>query len=190
MNAMEKDLTLAIARRLRSTLQVRLGTTVIMTRDSDTALTSEARSSVANNNQANLFISLHVGNSANKSDFASSVYIIQDNFASSLAPAGPAQRLFQPWYLGYRNNRASSVEIAGFLSEELSNAFPGWNFPLRTGPVGVLASTTMPSVLIEIGNVNNPASTQALLDTTFQSKIATTVTAAVERFAAVHPVPR
>jgi N-acetylmuramoyl-L-alanine amidase len=158
-----------------------------MTRDSDAALTSEARSSVANNNQANLFISLHVGNSPNKSDFASSVYIIQENFAASLAPAGPAQRLFQPWYLGYRNNRASSAEIAGFLSEELSNAFPGWNFPVRTGPVGVLASATMPSVLIEVGNVNNPASTMALLDSTFQAKLASTVTAAIERFAAVHP---
>ena len=82
------------------------------------------------------------------------------------------------------------MEIAGFLSEELSNAFPGWNFPVRTGPVGVLASATMPSVMIEVGNVNNPASTQALLDATFLSKIATTVTAAVERFAAVHPVPK
>jgi len=190
MNAQEKDLTLAMARRLRSTLQGRLGTTVILTRDSDAALTSEARSSVANNNQANLFISLHVGNSPNKADFASSVYIIQDNFAASLAPAGPAQRLFQPWYLGYRNNRASSVEIAGFLSEELSNAFPGWNFPVRTGPVGVLASATMPSVLIEVGNLNNPASAQALLDSTFQAKLAASVSAAVERFAAVHPVAK
>jgi N-acetylmuramoyl-L-alanine amidase len=188
MNAQEKDLTLAMARKLRSTLQARLGTTVIMTRDADTALTSEARSSVGNNNQANLFVSIHVGNSPNKADFASSVYVIQDEFAVNLAPAGPAQRLFQPWYLGYRNSRESSMEIAGFLSEELSNAFPGWNFPLRTGPVAVLASTTMPSVLIEIGNVNNPASTQALLDSTFQTKVGTTITAAIERFAAVHPV--
>lgn len=190
MNALEKDLTLAMARRLRTTLQARLGTTVILTRDSDAALTNEARSSVANSNQANLFVSLHVGNSPNKDDFASSVYIIQENFAAGLASTGPASRLFQPWYLGYRNNRPSSVEIAGFLSEELSNAFPGWKFPVRTGPVGVLASATMPSVLIEVGNVNNPASTQALLDATFQSKLATTVTAAVERFAAVHPVAK
>jgi N-acetylmuramoyl-L-alanine amidase len=190
MNVVEKDLTLSMARKLRGALQGRLGTTVIMTRDSDMALTNEARSSVANNNQANLFVSLHVGYSANKADFGSSVYIIQDSFAADLVPGGPTQRLFQPWYLGYRNSRPFSSEIAGFLSEELANAFPGWNFPVRTGPVGVLASATMPSVLIEVGNLNNPASTQALLDNTFQTKLSATVTAAIERFAAVHPVTK
>jgi N-acetylmuramoyl-L-alanine amidase len=54
---------------------------------------------------------------------------------------------------------------------------------VRTGPVGVLASTIMPAVLIEIGNLNNPASTQALLDDTFQSRFGTTVAGAIERFA-------
>src|SRR3954469_20245685 len=41
--ALEKDLTLAIARKLRTTLQSRLGATVLLTRDSDVALTNEAR---------------------------------------------------------------------------------------------------------------------------------------------------
>src|SRR3954468_4009228 len=58
--ALEKDITLAIARKLRTTLQSRLGATVLLTRDSDVALTNEARAAVANNNRADLFISLHV----------------------------------------------------------------------------------------------------------------------------------
>jgi N-acetylmuramoyl-L-alanine amidase len=180
--ALEKDITLAIARKLRTTLQSRLGATVLLTRDSDIALTSEARAAVANNNRADLFISLHVGYSANKADLGSSVYVIQDNFAASTLPSTEKPRLFQPWYLGYRTNRESSVKAANFFSQELSNSLPGWNFPVRTGPVGVLVSTIMPAVLIEIGNLNNPASTQALLDEAFQSKLGTTVSAAIERF--------
>jgi N-acetylmuramoyl-L-alanine amidase len=182
--ALEKDLTLAIARKLRPILQSRLGATVLLTRDSDVPLNSEARAAVANNNQADLFISLHIGYSANKADLGSSIYVIQDNFASSLAPEEKGQRLFLPWYLGYRTNRKSSVQMAGFLSEELSNALPGWTFPVRTGPVGVLASSTMPSVLLEVGNLNNPTSLQALLDGAFQTRFSVTVAAAVERFAA------
>lgn len=182
--ALEKDITLALARKLRATLQSRLGATVLLTRDSDMALTSEARSAVANNNRADLFISLHVGYSANKADLGSSVYVIQDNFAASTLPSTEkTQRLFLPWYLGYRTNRESSVKAATVLSQELSSSLPGWTFPIRTGPVGVLASTIMPAVLIEIGNLNNPDSTQALLDDTFQSRFGTTVAGAIERFA-------
>jgi N-acetylmuramoyl-L-alanine amidase len=181
--ALEKDITLAIARKLRTTLQSRLGATVLLTRDSDVALTSEARAAVANNNRADLFISLHVGYSANKAELGSSVYVIQDNFAAPILPATEkTPRLFQPWYLGYRTNRESSVKAATVLSEELTNSLPGWNFPVRTGPVGVLASTIMPAILIEIGNLNNPASAQALLDDTFQSRFGTTVAGAIERF--------
>ena len=182
--ALEKDITLAIARKLRTILQSRLGATVLLTRDSDIALTSEARAAVANNNRAELFISLHVGYSANKADLGSSVYVIQENFAAStLSATEKTPRLFQPWYLGYRTHRDSSVKAATVLSEELSNALPGWSFPVRTGPVGVLVSTIMPAVLIEIGNLNNPASTQALLDETFQTRLGTTVAGAIEKFA-------
>jgi N-acetylmuramoyl-L-alanine amidase len=184
MGALEKDLTLAIARKLRTTLQSQLATTVLLTRDSDVPLTSEARSAAANNNQADLFLSLHIGTSLNKADFGCSVYVIQDNFAATLLPEEKGQRLFLPWYMGYRKNRQWSVEIASMLSEDLGRDLPGWTFPVRTGPVGVLASATMPSVLIEIGNLNNPASLQALLDNTFQQKISVTIAGAIERFSA------
>jgi N-acetylmuramoyl-L-alanine amidase len=182
---LEKDVTLALARKVRATLQARLGATVLLTRDSDVALTSEARASVANNNRADLFISLHIGYSANKADLASSVYVIEDNFAASLLPEEKGQRLFLPWYLGYRTHREASVKIGGILGEELSKSLPGWLFPVRYGPVAVLASTTMPSVLVEIGNINNPASTQALLDNVFQAKLGETIATAIERFSPV-----
>jgi N-acetylmuramoyl-L-alanine amidase len=185
MEALEKDLTLAFARKLRTTLQSQLGATVLLTRDSDVPLTSEARASVANNNRADLFISLHIGYSANKADLGSSVYVIQENFAASeLATKEKGQRLFQPWYLGYVKNRPLSVKAAGILSEDLNKSLPGWTFPVRSGPVGVLASTTMPALLVEVGNLNNPASTQALLDVEFQTRFSATVAGAIERFSA------
>src|SRR5437899_2530961 len=79
----EKDLTLILARRLRAALQMRLGTTVLLTRDSDIALDNEARSAVANNNQANLLISLHAGYSPNKLDASSYVFVMKENFGEA-----------------------------------------------------------------------------------------------------------
>ena len=180
----EKDFTLALARKLRSALQTRLGTTVLLTRDSDVALDNEARSAVANNNQANLFISVHAGYSTNKTDAGSSVFVMKENFGEGFTTASATGRdqLFLPWYLGYRIHQQASVSAANFLQEALSKAIPGSKFPVRTAPLAVLSSATMPSLLLEMGNLNNPMNAQTLTDAGFQSRLAATIADAVQRF--------
>jgi len=180
----EKDFTLVFARKLRTALQTRLGPTVLLTRDSDVALDNEARSAVANNNQANLFISLHAGYSANKLDDGSSVFVMKENFGQAFptAAAGGRDQLFLPWYLGYRIHHQASVSAANVLQEELSKAIPGSKFALRTAPLAVLSSATMPSVLLEIGNFNNPVNAQTLADDGFQKTLADALVNAILRF--------
>jgi N-acetylmuramoyl-L-alanine amidase len=180
----EKDITLVLARKLRTALQMRLGTTVLLTRDSDIALDNEARSAVANNNQANLFISLHTGYSANKLDSASSIFVMTENFgnASTTTTGAPRDQLFLPWYLGYRTHRQGSAAAATMFQEELSKAIPGWKFPVRTAPLAVLSSATMPSLLLELGNLNNETTAQTLMDNAFQTRLAGTIGDAVQRF--------
>jgi N-acetylmuramoyl-L-alanine amidase len=183
--AVEKDLTLTLARRVRPALQMRLGTTVLLTRDSDVALDNEARSAVANNNQANLFISLHAGFSPNKLDADSSVFVMKENFGEAFATtstSAPRDQLFLPWYLGYRMHRHASMSAANMLQEELSKAIPGSKFAVRTAPLAVLSSATMPSLLLELGNLNNPANAQTMLDSGFQNRLANTISDAVQRF--------
>jgi N-acetylmuramoyl-L-alanine amidase len=179
----EKDLTLILARKLRAALQTRLGATVLLTRDSDIALDNEARSAVANNNQANLFISLHAGYSPNKLDSSSSVFIMKEGFGESFGPAAAGRdTLFLPWYLGYRTSQQSSARAAKILQEELSKTIPGWQFPVRTAPLALLSSVTMPSLLLEIGNLNNPVNAQTLTDSAFQNRLVSTIVDAVQRF--------
>ena len=183
--ATEKDLTLILARRLRTALQMRLGVTVLLTRDSDAALDNEARSAVANNNQANLFISLHAGYSANKVDSGSSIFVMKEGFGNAFATAtSPRDQLFLPWYLGYRTHRQGSTAAAGILQEELGKTIPGWKFPVRTAPLAVLSSAAMPSLLLEIGNLNNTVNAQTLVDSGFQTRLVNTIVDAVQRFSA------
>ena len=182
-NVMEKDLTLALARKLRSALQSRLGTTVLLTRDSDASMDNEARSAVANNNQANLFISLHVGYSQNKADTGSSVFIMKEDFGDSFTPEKTSNdRLFLPWYLGYRIHRPASAAAGAILEAELNKSVPGSKFTVRTAPLAVLSSATMPSLLLEIGNLNNTASAQALVDNGFQGRLLNSIVDAVQKF--------
>jgi N-acetylmuramoyl-L-alanine amidase len=179
----EKDLTLTLARKLRSALQSRLGATVLLTRDSDATLDNEARSAVANNNQANLFISLHVGYSPNKNETGSSVFMMKEDFGDGSAPAaGGRDQLFLPWYLGYRTRRAASGAAASTLEQELNKGIPTWKFTVRTAPLAVLSSATMPSLILEVGNLNNAMSAQTLTDTVFQTKLVNTIVDAVQRF--------
>jgi N-acetylmuramoyl-L-alanine amidase len=179
----EKDLTLLLARKLRTALQVRLGATVLLTRDSDVALDNEARSAVANNNQANLFISLHAGYSPDKTETGSSVFIMKEDFGDTFAPAATVRDpLFLPWYLGYRTHRGGSTAAANILQQELIKGVPGWKFPIRTGPLAVLSSATMPALLLEIGNLNNSTITQALMDSGFQTRLVSTIVDAVQHF--------
>jgi N-acetylmuramoyl-L-alanine amidase len=179
----EKDVTLALSRKLKTALQTRLGATVLLTRDSDVALDNEARSAVANNNQANLFISLHIGYSPNKSEAGSSVFVMKDDFGNVFGvSAVSGDQLFLPWYLGYRANRRASAQAARILQEQLSKALPGWQFPLRTAPLAVLSSATMPSLLLEIGNLNNTVNAQTLMDNDFQTRLVGTILDAVQRF--------
>jgi N-acetylmuramoyl-L-alanine amidase len=180
---LEKDLTLNLARHLRTTLQSRFSATIVLTRDSDIDLTSEARAGVANNNQASLFISLHTGYSPDKMASASSIYVMKPDFTGGLPePAGG--RLFLPWYMAFRTNAAASQAMAESLQKSLTEALPGWKFPIRYAPIGVLASATMPAVALEIGNLNNDTTAKAFSESEFQTKLTSTIAAGIEQFAA------
>ena len=56
---LEKNVTLSVARRLKGALESRLGVRVILTRDGDQSVGLDERAALANNNKADLFVSLH-----------------------------------------------------------------------------------------------------------------------------------
>jgi N-acetylmuramoyl-L-alanine amidase len=181
---LEKNWALDVGRKLRTALQSRLGATVLLTRDSDVALSSEARAAVANNSQADLFVSLHAGYSANAAESGASIFLMKDN--PGTAPAAGKSPLFSPWYLGYRSSQSSSMEFADSLQAQLGQGMPESKPSVRHAPIAVLASLTMPAVMLEMGNLNDPASAQTLMDPAFQTRLVEAITSVIEKFAAAH----
>jgi N-acetylmuramoyl-L-alanine amidase len=72
--AKEKDITLAVARRLKGAIESRLGIRVLLTRDDDRNVPVDDRTALANNNKADVFISLHVNGSLRKAATGATIF--------------------------------------------------------------------------------------------------------------------
>jgi N-acetylmuramoyl-L-alanine amidase len=70
----EKDLALAVARRVKGVIEGRLGIRVLLTRDDDRNIPLDDRTALANNNKADLFISLHANASVRRSAAGATVF--------------------------------------------------------------------------------------------------------------------
>src|SRR5262249_51543796 len=85
----EKDVTRQIARRLAANLPRALGCRVVLTRDSDSALSLDDRTSLANHEKADLFLSLHANSSRVPGAHGSETYYLSleasDKLASEVA---------------------------------------------------------------------------------------------------------
>ncbi len=190
---LEKDLTLALARRVRAGLQTRFDTTVILTRDSDIELSGEARSAIANNNAADLLISLHIGYSLDPTETGASLFVMKETFSSGIGGSDDGrdtddalfeETLFKPWYSAYELNLSGSRALGEILRRRLAATSPGWPFLLREAPLSILTSAAMPAVLIELGNANNPANLQALSNAAFQDRLIDAIVGSVTEFGA------
>ena len=84
-NLFEKDVTLAIGKKLRWALQTRLGIPVVLTRTEDQSLTLEERALAANRAQSDVFISLHIGNSNLGYEPVSYAYTLKPRWTISVA---------------------------------------------------------------------------------------------------------
>ncbi len=92
--AIEKDVTLAIARRVKGVIEARLGLRVLLTRDDDRNVPLDERTAIANNNKADLFISLHANASLRKATSGATIFTAAfERDAAANATAGGADRL-------------------------------------------------------------------------------------------------
>jgi N-acetylmuramoyl-L-alanine amidase len=188
-NVFEKDVALAIARKLRWALETRLGVSVVLSRTEDQAQSLEDRIAAANLARSNLFISIHAGNAAASPAAHSYTYtnrwISDDN-----SPRETRSSLFLPWGEAQRKSVAWSERLAEHVQAELNRALNGRQpLPFRRSPIKLLSALAMPAVLVEIGNAHVP-DFQAKVDSDqFQNLVAATLATAVEKFRPLHERP-
>jgi len=196
----EKNLVLEVAERLGGLLEARLGSEVIFTRKNDNYVPLEQRAELANQAQANLFISVH----ANYSDLASARGV-ETYYSSFFSPpqARDVELRENANASAVTHPKLSAVELKEKVDESrklaasVQRALYGTLAPHNTGirnrgvreaSYMVLTGTEMPSILAEISFVSSPDDEQRLQSTEYRQQIAEALCKGIEQFAATSHV--
>jgi N-acetylmuramoyl-L-alanine amidase len=180
--AKEKDLTLAVARRVKSVIEARLGLRVLLTRDDDRSVPVDERTSVANNNKADLFVSLHANGSMRPATSGASIYIAAFDRDAAQASAGGGERVptfgggsreieLVPWDLAQTRHLDQSSAFADTLRQTFHDCVPLAAKAVDRAPIRVLESANMPAILIELGYLTNPDQARLLAGDAFQNAV-------------------
>ncbi len=193
---MEKDVTLAIGRRLKAALEARLGVRALLTRDTDKTMTLDERASLANNNKADLFISLHANASLRGTTAGAEVfYLSLDEYGAEAARASRPEGELLPvfgggsrdiqlilWEMAQARYIEQSAALARLVEDELRHRVPMSPRAIQQAPFRVLVGANMPAVLIEMGFITNAEQEKALSSDGFQHQLVQAVVEAVARF--------
>lgn len=205
---LEKDVTLAVARRLKAAIESRMGSRVLLTREDDRTVPMDERAALANNNKADLFISLHANASAGGVMSGAEVfYLGLEQQGEEARRMAEAERVAMPvfgggtrdidimlWEMAQASYIDRSSRLASLVERELRRVIPMSPQPIQQGPFRVLVGANMPAVLVELGYLSNPAQEELLGSSAFPGRAAQALLAAVVRFdaslrAAARPEP-
>jgi N-acetylmuramoyl-L-alanine amidase len=192
--AYEKDLVLAIARKVKAALEEATNAEVLLTRDEDKDLGLQERVSFANESEADLFISLHCNSSYSIAPSGVETYVLSEQ-ALQEESAKLARQVVKPrgLYASAADSAAAAVvkemiqysahldarAFAGLLQSLVSKKTSAVNRGVKGLPIVILRGAEMPGVVIELGFVSNPTEMQNLGKEYYQERIASAVVQAI-----------
>lgn len=185
----EKDITLAIARKVGALAKKRLAAKVVFTRSSDRFISLEERNRIANQNSCDFFVSVHVNAATSKKPEGIEIYYLNnatDRAAEKLAArenAGAPKKMtdVQAILSGLIQNAATedSAEAAAYirkgLQKRMSKKFGVKTVKVKTALFYVLVGTKCPSLLVETGFITNPREQKNLKKGSYQNALAESV---------------
>ncbi|MES2318595.1 MAG: N-acetylmuramoyl-L-alanine amidase [Pseudomonadota bacterium] len=202
----EKDIVLAIAKRLKFKLEEQPNIRVMLTRDGDYFVPLGTRVDKARKVQADLFVSLHADAFIQPSARGSSVFVLSEKGASSGAARWLANKENLADSIGGVNMKGHDVQLASVLldlsttaqindSLKLGRAVLseiGGIARLHKGAVeqagfAVLKAPDIPSILIETAFISNPEEEAKLRDNGYQDEIAAAITKGIKRYFSKNP---
>ena len=196
----EKVVVLKIAKNLKNILKSR-GYKVYMTRDSDKFIKLSNRTKFANNKEADIFISIHansIGKKSSKKVSGVECYFLSPSRSKraekvaakeNLADMSLMNKYGKKSFLNVLNHHKIIASnklaidlqrgILGSLNKSYKNVRDSG---VREGPFWVLVGTQMPSVLVEVGFISNPAEAKRLVSANYRKKFALGMANGIERY--------
>ncbi len=168
----EKDITLAIARKIRNGLNKK-NITVVLTRENDVTLSLSERKGVAKKTGANLYVSLHVNAGFGKDAKGYEVYVAgyeePDTGKNDVADDVIIKDMIESQYIN------DSIRFARLLQKNLRTVFPRQDRGVRSLPVLLLEGLELPAVVAELGFATNEDNNKKINDETILELLADAV---------------
>jgi N-acetylmuramoyl-L-alanine amidase len=202
----EKDIVLAIAKRLKFKLEELPNVRVMLTRDGDYFVPLGVRVEKARKVQADLFVSLHADAFVEPSARGSSVFVLSEKGASSTAARWLANKENLADTIGGINLGSTNKQLASVLFDLSTTAQINDSLKLGKAVLGeiggiarlhkgaveqagfaVLKAPDIPSILIETAFISNPEEEARLKDNGYQDQIASAITKGIRRYFAQNP---
>jgi N-acetylmuramoyl-L-alanine amidase len=191
----EKDLALTVSRRIKTVIESRLGVRVVLTREDDRSVSVATRTAIANNNRADVFISIHANASFQKSASGASIlYAAFDTGAEQSARASSGSMRLPTlnggmrdvdlvfWDLAQVRHVARSRELASLLEEQFHDRIPLSAHAVDRAALDVLESANMPAVMVEMGYLTNEQQEAQVATSDFQGTFVQAIFDALLRF--------
>jgi N-acetylmuramoyl-L-alanine amidase len=195
---LEKDLVLDVSLRLGRLLQGKMGADVVYTRDDDTFIPLETRTAIANQQQADLFISVHANSSQDPSARGVETYYLNFNPSPDALEVAARENAVSEKSvhelgdlvkkIALKEKVEESREFATDVQHSLYVGLAGKDKTtlrdrgVKKAPFIVLIGANMPSILAEISFVSNPGDERKLQTPEYRQKIAESLYKGVARY--------
>ena len=196
---LEKDINLKIARRVKRILEKRYGYQVGLTRQQDTFIELKDRGDLANQADADLFVSIHANAAPRKSAQGIETYYLgagsSDRALETAARENgdlvesveddDVQQILASLISTTKMNESARLAAAvqkrlvKIMSRKFSHV---QDLGVKEGPFYVLHRTNMPSILIEVGFVTNRQEERRLQNATYQYWLAESIAQGIHLF--------
>ena len=164
----EQKLVLDLASQLAQLVRKRLGMRVILTRNENSSLSLPERAAIANNNKADLFISLHANADLDHQAQGLAIYVLTEQSWPSFVPSASAIPGLIHWDLAQKDYWQSSLKLAQAIQAYIVNQPQIKRRGVFTAPLLTLKGAAMPAILIEVGFLSHPQEEEKLLDPEYQ----------------------
>ncbi len=202
----EKNVTLAVARRLKARLDAEPNMRAVLTRDSDFFVPLQMRVQKARRVQSDLFLSIHADAWVKPDARGSSVFVLSERGASSTQARLLAQRENEADMIGGVNLGAKdlflartlldlsqtatindSLKLGKYLLGELGSVNTLHKNSVEQAGFAVLKAPDIPSALIETAFISNPDEERRLNDDAYQDKLADAIVRGIRQYFIKHP---
>jgi N-acetylmuramoyl-L-alanine amidase len=188
--ALEKDVTLAISLKLKALIEKNLAYHVLLTRDKDVDISLADRAAIANNQKAELFISLHANSSLRRNAQGSETFFLSLNatdeearrlaylentsaqFEKPIEEKDQDQIMMILWDMAQSAYLKQSQRLAEIIQEELNALLGTANRGIKQARFKVLEGVACPAVLVEVAFISNPEEERELVGEQFQNSVA------------------